>query len=113
MGTGLWLLGTVICVRPGSGCRQVACAIESGKRAPNLTSCQVIFNVRSLTTRSKLFRNAQNGLTVGELLLILLVAGVAVGGTVLAFLGMSGPQQQATPKPEAPLSSQPAESPQP
>ena len=63
-------------------------------------------------TRSKLFRNAQNGLTVGELLLILLVAGVAVGGTVLAFLGMSGPQQQATPS-RSSLNSQPAESPQP
>ena len=73
----------------------------------------MIFNVRSLLSRSKLFRDAQSGLTVGELLLILMVAGVAVGGTVLAFLGMSGPQQQATPKPEAPLSSKPAQSPQP
>jgi hypothetical protein len=38
-------------------------------------------------------------LTVGELLLILLVAGVAVGGTVLAFLGFSSPpaEQQAAP----------------
>ena len=39
------------------------------------------------------------GLTFGELLLILLVAGVAVGGTVLAFLGFSSPpaEQQAAP----------------
>jgi len=36
---------------------------------------------------------------VGELLLIVLVAGVAVGGTVLAFLGFSSPpaEQQAAP----------------
>ncbi|MEB3177266.1 MAG: hypothetical protein VKJ87_06695 [Synechococcus sp.] len=69
--------------------------------------------MRSLLSRSKLFRDAQSGLTVGELLLILLVAGVAVGGTVLAFLGMSGPQQQVSPGKEAPLSSKPAQSPQP
>lgn len=38
---------------------------------------------------------AGSGLTVGELLLILLVVAVAIGGTVLAFLGMSGPKQPA------------------
>ena len=98
-----------------AACRAKGKGLEAVRlrQDPRLDPAEIVFNVRSLPTRSKLFRNAQNGLTVGELLLILLVAGVAVGGTVLAFLGMSGPQQQATPKPEAPLSSQPAESPQP
>ena len=48
---------------------------------------------------SRLGPRRSAGLTVGELLLIVLVAGVAVGGTVLAFLGFSSPQteQQAAP----------------
>ena len=41
---------------------------------------------------SRRISRSSAGLTVGELLLILLVAGVAVGGTVLAFLGFSSRQ---------------------
>lgn len=48
---------------------------------------------------SRRIARSSAGLTVGELLLIVLVAGVAVGGTVLAFLGFSSPpaEQQAAP----------------
>ncbi len=55
-------------------------------------------NLLSLRTSRSSYR-ASAGLTVGELLLIVLVAGVAVGGTVLAFLGFSSPpaEQQAAP----------------
>ena len=58
------------------------------------------------------FRTSRSstGLTVGELLLILLVAGVAVGGTVLAFLGFSSPP---TDQQDAPAITQPVEEPQP
>jgi hypothetical protein len=46
-------------------------------------------------------RRNPSGLTVGELLLILLVVAVAIGGTVLAFLGFSGPKSPQPPTPPA------------
>jgi hypothetical protein len=97
------------CARPGSGCRQDTCAIEQSKRAPNLTAVQALIKVLQLSSCAKGSRRLQAGLTVGELLLILLVAGVAVGGTVLAFLGLSDTQ----PTIEKPLKTTTPESSQP
>ena len=59
---------------------------------------------------SRLGPRRSAGLTVGELLLIVLVAGVAVGGTVLAFLGFSSP---STEQQVAPALTQQEEQPQP
>ena len=59
---------------------------------------------------SRLGRRRSAGLTVGELLLIVLVAGVAVGGTVLAFLGFSSPPTEPQ---AAPALTQQEEQPQP
>ena len=59
---------------------------------------------------SRLGPRRSAGLTVGELLLIVLVAGVAVGGTVLAFLGFSSPQPEQK---AAPALTQQEEQPQP
>gem|GEM_PF-2541549 len=67
----------------------------------------VLLSSQCLQALARQRRAPSSGLTVGELLLILLVVAVAIGGTVLAFLGLSGP------KPPQRLVNPPAQSRQP
>ena len=69
----------------------------------------MLIKVLQLSSPPRRSSRFEAGLTVGELLLVLLVAGVAVGGTVLAFLGLSDPQ----PTVEKPVKTTTSESNQP
>ncbi len=52
--------------------------------------------MRLLRFRFRTLASSDAGLTVGELLLVLLVVGVAIAGTVAVALSLSRPLQPAT-----------------
>ncbi|MFZ4566097.1 MAG: hypothetical protein ACOYMY_06500 [Prochlorococcaceae cyanobacterium] len=57
--------------------------------------------MRLLRFRPRVMASLEEGLTVGELLLILLVVGVAIAGTVAVSLSLSRPIPPGTTAPAA------------